>query len=66
MARQSMLWFENIHELTHLEPIPFAYESMTRAGKINHEEMRKRDPEFIASYEQWRLGELRNISKAER
>jgi hypothetical protein len=37
-----------------LDPIPFAYDYMTRGGRIDHEKLRERDPEFIAAYEAYK------------
>ena len=53
-AHSSLLWFENAEEKLHLEPLPFAYELMTRSRRIDFEKLRKRDPEFAAAYERWR------------
>jgi anthraniloyl-CoA monooxygenase len=52
-AQASLLWFETIEEKLHLEPIPLAYELMTRSGRIDLAEVRKRDPQFTATYEAW-------------
>ena len=35
----------------HLDPLPFAYKLMTRSGKVDHENPRRRDPEFVERYE---------------
>jgi 2-polyprenyl-6-methoxyphenol hydroxylase-like FAD-dependent oxidoreductase len=50
-ARDSRLWFENVRDLMHLEPLAFAYSLMTRSGKIDFESLRRRDPAFAAEYE---------------
>lgn len=52
-AYSSLLLFENAAEELHLEPIPFAYKMMTRSKKIDYEKLKKRDPEFIAAYDDW-------------
>ena len=39
----------------HLAPLAFAYRAMTRSDKVDHENLRKRDPEFVAAYERRRL-----------
>jgi len=51
-AYESMLWFENARQRMHLSPIELAYSLMTRSGRVDHEELRKRDPVFIAAYEE--------------
>jgi anthraniloyl-CoA monooxygenase len=50
-AYESMTWFENAKEYVHLEPIELAYTLMTRSGRVDLEELRKRDPVFVAAYE---------------
>lgn len=50
-AYESMLWFENARQYMHLSPIELAYSLMTRSGRVDHEDLRKRDPAFIAHYE---------------
>jgi len=51
-AYESMLWFENARDYLQLSPIELAYVLMTRSGRIDHETLRRRDPNFIAAYEQ--------------
>ena len=50
-AYESMLWFENARDYVHLSPIELAYSLMTRSGRVDEEELRKRDPKFVARYE---------------
>ena len=50
-AEDSMVWFENARQYMHLDPLPLAYSLMTRSGRVDHEKLRKRDPEFIAAWE---------------
>ena len=50
-AHESRLWFENAKDYVHLPPLEFAYSLMTRSGKVAHENLRRRDPEFVAAYE---------------
>jgi 2-polyprenyl-6-methoxyphenol hydroxylase-like FAD-dependent oxidoreductase len=52
-AFSSTLWFEDAHEKLPLEPVPFAYDCMTRSGRIDLERLRGRDPAFVARYERW-------------
>ena len=51
-ARESLIWFENVKDYMSLSPLPFAYKLMTRSKKIDYENLKKRDPQFIAAYEQ--------------
>src|SRR5262249_50786793 len=50
-AAESMVWFKNAKDYMHLEPMELAYVLMTRSGRIDHETLRRRDPDFIAAYE---------------
>lgn len=52
-AYSSLLLFENAKDETHLAPLPFAYKLMTRSKKIDYEKLKKRDPNFIAAYDNW-------------
>lgn len=56
VAFSSTLWFENAAEKLGMDPIPFAYDCMTRSGRIDLEKLRKRDPVFVAKYESSRRG----------
>jgi anthraniloyl-CoA monooxygenase len=50
-AYDSLLFFENLKDYMHLDPLPFAYKLMTRSGKVDAENLRRRDPDFVARYE---------------
>lgn len=50
-AYDSMVWFENARNYLGLTPMELAYTIMTRSGRLDDEELRKRDPQFMASYE---------------
>jgi anthraniloyl-CoA monooxygenase len=51
-AYESMLWFESARRYMRLSPIELAYVLMTRSGRVNFEELRKRDAAFISLYEE--------------
>ena len=51
-ALESMLWFENVRQYLHLSPIELAYSLMMRSGRVDHEELKKRDPDFLSRYEE--------------
>ena len=55
-AYASLLMFENAEEDMHLDAIPFAYKMMTRSKKIDYEKLKRRDPAFIAAYDEWLKG----------
>ena len=58
-ALSSTLWFENAGDKLALDPIPFAYDCMTRSGKIDLDKLRQRDPKFVAQYEGWQRNQPR-------
>jgi anthraniloyl-CoA monooxygenase len=50
-AEESLIWFERARDYMHLDPLPFAYSLMTRSKRIDYENLKRRDPDFIAAYE---------------
>ena len=50
-AYESMRWFENARDYLHFTPLELAYSLMKRSGRVDDQELRKRDPEFMAQYE---------------
>ena len=55
-AQESMVWFENAARYMHLSPFELAYTLMTRSGKVSHEALKRRDPDFIRAYESALIG----------
>ncbi|AMO23974.1 FAD-dependent monooxygenase [Ramlibacter solisilvae] len=52
-ANVSLRWYERMDEnLRTMSPIEFAYSYMTRTGRVNHAEVRRRDPGLAQAYEQ--------------
>ena len=51
-AYESMRWFENAREYMHLSPIELAFALMMRSRRVSYEDLKRRDPEFIARYEE--------------
>ena len=50
-AIRSTEWYENLGPKLALDPISFAYDYITRSGRVDHAEVRRRDPELAAAYE---------------
>jgi anthraniloyl-CoA monooxygenase len=50
-AYDSMIWFENAKDYMNLSALELAYVLMTRSGRVDHEDLKRRDPVFIALYE---------------
>jgi 2-polyprenyl-6-methoxyphenol hydroxylase-like FAD-dependent oxidoreductase len=51
-AGESRVWFEHAREHVHLDPLLFAYSLMTRSTRVDRESLRRRDPAFVAAYEE--------------
>ncbi len=51
-AQSSLEWFERAAEDLHLDPLAFAYRAMTRSERIDIENLRQRDPAFVARLEE--------------
>ncbi len=52
-ARNSTEWFEDVERYLHLDPVQFNYSLLTRSQRISHENLRQRDPEWLADAEKW-------------
>ena len=52
-AQASLEWFETIGHYMHQEPAQFAFNIMTRSRRITYENLRLRDPEFMATLDDW-------------
>jgi anthraniloyl-CoA monooxygenase len=52
-ARNSMEWFENLSRYEHLDAEQFAYALLTRSQRVSHENLRLRDPVYLAELETW-------------
>jgi len=52
-ARNSMEWFENVARYSALDADQFAYAMLTRSQRISHENLRLRDPGYVARFEDW-------------
>lgn len=50
-ARKSLEWYESVGTRMNLDPVSFAYDYMRRTGRVSHEDLRERDPAFIAQVE---------------
>jgi len=52
-ARNSMEWFENVERYSAMEAEQFAYSLLTRSQRLSHENLRLRDPAWVAGFEHW-------------
>ena len=52
-AQASLEWFENLGQYLHQEPLQFAFNIMTRSRRVTYDNLRLRDPEFVARCDEW-------------
>ena len=50
-ARNSTEWFEHLDRYLKMEPMQFAYTLLTRSQRVSHENLRLRDPAWLAGLE---------------
>lgn len=55
-AQASLEWFENLGQYVDQEPIQFAFNIMTRSRRVTYDNLRVRDPEFVAAVDEWFAG----------
>jgi anthraniloyl-CoA monooxygenase len=55
-ASESAAYFGRIASYSHLEPIQFAFNLLTRSGRITHATLGVRDPQFTRSLDSWLCG----------
>lgn len=52
-ARNSLEWFEQVERYLELDPVQLNYSMLTRSQRISHENLRERDPRWLAAAERW-------------
>ena len=55
-ARESATYFESVSRYRSFEPMQFAFNLLTRSGRITHLELERRDPAFVARVDRWFAG----------
>jgi len=55
-ARNSTEWFEEVERYLPFDPMQFAYTLLTRSQRVSHENLRLRDPQWLAGLETWFSG----------
>ena len=56
-AQASLEWFEDAERYLAMSGIQFGFNLVTRSLRITHEDLRKRDPRYIAQIDEWFAGE---------
>ena len=66
-AQASLQWFEDTERYMDLAPVQFAFSLLTRSLRITHEDLRVRDPAFLAEVDRWFAAQAdRQVGEAER
>jgi anthraniloyl-CoA monooxygenase len=52
-AQASLEWFENIGVYADQDPRQFAFNIVTRSRRVTYDNLRLRDPEFVADMDRW-------------
>ncbi|WP_304451331.1 bifunctional salicylyl-CoA 5-hydroxylase/oxidoreductase [Nocardiopsis sp. YSL2] len=59
-AQASLEWFEDIGRQVGQEPVQFAFNLLTRSRRVTYDNLRLRDPEFVAAVDDWFAGQVGN------
>ncbi|HEU5042668.1 MAG TPA: bifunctional salicylyl-CoA 5-hydroxylase/oxidoreductase [Nocardioidaceae bacterium] len=52
-AQASLEWFENLGQYVGQDPLQFGFNIMTRSRRVTYDNLRVRDPEFMARLDRW-------------
>ena len=52
-AQASLQWFEDTERYLELEPLQFAFTLLTRSLRVTHQNLKVRDPAFVARVDAW-------------
>jgi anthraniloyl-CoA monooxygenase len=52
-AQASLQWFEEVERYADLDPIQFAFTLLTRSLRVTHDNLKVRDPAFVARVDRW-------------
>jgi anthraniloyl-CoA monooxygenase len=55
-AQASLEWFENLGQYVHQPPLQFAFNILTRSRRVTYDNLRLRDPQFVADVDAWFAG----------
>jgi anthraniloyl-CoA monooxygenase len=61
-AQASLAWFEDTERYRAMEPLQFAFALLSRSLRVTHENLRVRDPRFVARVDRWFAGEAERQS----
>lgn len=52
-AETSRHWFEDLEMLRDIDPTELAFSLLTRSKRVTHDNLRQRDPEYVAGIDRW-------------
>ena len=52
-AGESAAYFARVERYAHMEPMPFAFNLLTRSGRVTHANLAQRDPQFVRVLDAW-------------
>jgi len=55
-AKASLQWFEGVHRYRFVEPDQFVFSMLTRSQRVTYDNLRLRDPSYMAFVDQWYAG----------
>ena len=63
-AQESQTYFETLKRYLHLAPMPFAFQLLTRSGRISYDDLRLRDARFGDGVDRWFTTSVRSQERA--
>ncbi len=61
-ASESAAYFEGVSRYGRFEPVQFAFNLLTRSGRITHLELQRRDPDLVARVDGWFAANARGMA----
>jgi len=52
-AGESAAYFSRVEQYAHMDPMPFAFNLLTRSGRVTHANLAQRDPQFVRVLDAW-------------
>ena len=52
-AGDSAAYFSRVGHYAHMDPMPFAFNLLTRSGRVTHANLAQRDPQFVRVLDAW-------------
>src|SRR5918998_477715 len=52
-AGDSAAYFTRVSRYAHMDPMPFAFNLLTRSGRVTHANLAQRDPQFVRVLDAW-------------